>query len=374
MPARARLLSRVPWSIAAASLLLMGAGLAGIARGDELSEGETVARQAVWIVLSLPAMVAAAWLPYRFWKPWSAVLFAVSLVLLVLVYFTPARHGAHSWIPLGFINLQPSEPAKLAFILMLSHYLMYERNHRTLAGLVKPFLLTLVPLVLILREPDLGTAILFLPVLYSMLLAAGARLRHLALVTLLGVALTPALWKVMSAEQRSRVTSLFRQRDGGEVPRGDDYHLHQSKQVIALGGPRGSDAAGLAVADPLAYHLPASRTDFVFCLIAERWGTAGVAGVLGLYLWLIGRGLVIAARTREPYGRLLAVGVVTLLGSQVVINTGMTVGFMPITGLTLPLMSYGGSSLMVTCIALGLLMNVALRPGYEVTAEPFRFS
>jgi cell division protein FtsW (lipid II flippase) len=166
---------------------------------------------------------------------------------------------------------------------------------------------------------------------------------------------------------------VFRQQDGGAVPRGDEYHLHQSKQFIAFGGLVGSEFAGTAVSDPLAYHLPASRTDFIFCLIGERWGLAGVVVVLGLYLALIGEGLRIAGATREPFGRLIAVGIVTLIASQVVINTGMTVGLMPVTGLTLPLLSYGGSSLVMTCIALGLLINVAIRPGYEVTGDPFRF-
>jgi rod shape determining protein RodA len=126
--------------------------------------------------------------------------------------------------------------------------------------------------------------------------------------------------------------------------------------------------------DPMAYHLPAGRTDFVFCLVGERWGLAGAIATLALYAVLFARGLAIAAATREPFGRLLAVGIVALLAAQTAINAGMTVGLMPITGLTLPLMSYGGSSLLATCLSLGLLLNVGMRPGYEMTPEPFRFS
>jgi rod shape determining protein RodA len=366
-------LQRFPWAVPALALILMLAGLGALARGDELVDGSFVTRQGVWVVLSLVVMFAAASCPYRFWKPWSTPLFWGSLLLLCAVYLLPAKFGSHRWIPLGLFNLQPSEVAKLAYILMLAEYLMYERNHRTLAGLIKPFLLTGLPLVLILKEPDLGTSLLFLPVLFAMLYTAGARLHHLLLVVVLGVCVSPALWQVMSAEQRSRVTAVFRQQDGGGIPRGDEYHLHQSKQMIALGGVWGSDVTGPPVADPLAYHLPASRTDFIFCLAAERWGFIGVALILLLYLALLGRGLMIAAATREPYGRLVAVGVVTLLASQVVINTGMTVGLMPITGLTLPLFSYGGSSLLMTGLALGLLINIGWRPGYEVAADPFRF-
>ena len=177
----------------------------------------------------------------------------------------------------------------------------------------------------------------------------------------------------MSAEQKSRITTLFLQRDGGPTPTGDGYHLHQSKQVLALGGTFGSQFTGTEIDDPLAYHLPACRTDFVICMIGERWGLVGTLLVLLLYLVLFSRGLLAAAATREPFGRLLAVGIVTLLATQTIINVGMTVGLLPVTGITLPLVSYGGSSLLFTGLAIGLLMNIAMRPGYEISNEPFRF-
>ncbi|MFQ5732444.1 MAG: FtsW/RodA/SpoVE family cell cycle protein [Planctomycetaceae bacterium] len=189
----------------------------------------------------------------------------------------------------------------------------------------------------------------------------------------LGGGVGPAWGVGRSAEQKSRVVTLFTQRDGGPVPTGDGYHLHQSKQVLALGGLWGSEVNGAAIADPAAYHLPAARTDFVYCLVGERFGLLGTSLALFLYFVLFARGLTIAAATREPFGRLLAVGIVSLIATQTIINAGMTVGLMPITGMTLPLMSYGGSSLLFTCLALGLLMNVGMRPGYEVGPDPFRF-
>jgi cell division protein FtsW (lipid II flippase) len=225
-----------------------------------------------------------------------------------------------------------------------------------------------------LREPDLGTSLVFLPVLFAMLYAAGARVRHLMLVVLLSVPVLPLMWIGMSAEQKSRIVTLFVQHDGGTAPTGDGYHLHQSKQILALGGLCGSQFEGARIDDPQAYHLPASRTDFVFCLVGERLGLIGAAATLLVYLGLFASGLRTAARTREPFGRLLAVGVVTLIATQTVINTGMTVGLMPVTGITLPLISHGGSSLVTTAVALGLLLNVGLRPGYEVGGDPFRFA
>jgi cell division protein FtsW (lipid II flippase) len=368
-------IARVPWIIVLSAIGLMALGLSGIVRGDELSGvGHFYSRQVVWIVLGLPTLLTVTLVPYRHFRGISYGLFGLSVLLLFVVFFMPAINYSHRWIPLGFMNFQPSEMAKLAYILALAHYLIYRENYRRLTGLLVPFVLTLIPVGLILKEPDLGTALLFFPVLFSMLFAAGAKPGHLLAIILLGILMLPALWMGMSAEQKSRVVTVFTQKDSGPVPKGDGYHLHQSKQVLALGGVWGSELTGMPVDDPIAYHLPADRTDFVYCLIGERWGIVGTLSALGLYLLVFARGLWIAAATREPFGRLIAVGIVALLAAQAAINTGMTVGLMPITGLTLPLMSYGGSSLLSTCLALGLLINVGMRPGYEVAPAPFRFS
>ncbi|MCA9033026.1 MAG: FtsW/RodA/SpoVE family cell cycle protein, partial [Planctomycetaceae bacterium] len=219
----------------------------------------------------------------------------------------------------------------------------------------------------------LGTSLLFFPVLFAILVAAGARLSHMGLAIGLGLCLLPALWSVMSVEQKSRVTAVFQQADEGANRSGDGYHLNQSKQMLALGGPWGSQFAGESVADPAAYRLPAARTDFVLCLIGERWGVGGSLAVLILYAALILQGILIAFRTHEPFGRLVATGIVAMLGTQCLINTAMTVGLAPITGLTLPLLSYGGSSLVMTMASLGILWNIGWRRGLRVEGEPFRF-
>jgi cell division protein FtsW (lipid II flippase) len=365
---------RLPWLLPALALALIAIGLSAMVRGDELAGAGTFAlRQGVWSVIALVAMLAATVVSYRRLRAWSYPLYAVCIVLLVAVYFFPAKNYSHRWIPLGVADFQPSELAKLAYILTLAKYLMHGQNYRRLTGLLLPFVITTIPVVMILREPDLGTSLLFFPVLYAMLFAAGARLRHLIPVGLLGMAMLPVLWSVMSAEQRSRVTAVFTQQDGGAVPTGDGYHLHQSKQMLALGGTWGSELAGMPVSDIAAYRLPASRTDFIYCLVGERWGTWGGILVLLLQAALLGVCLMVAGSTQEPFGRLTCVGIAALIATQIVINTGMTVGLMPITGLTLPLLSYGGSSLLTTCVSLGLVMNVGLRPDFEVRGEPFRF-
>lgn len=358
------------------ALALAALGLAGIARGDELSQaGVFHGRQLLWLVLSAAALMIGAQIPLRWLKSQAPLLFVLSLVLLGVVYLFPARWGSRRWIPLGLLYFQPSELAKIAYILALARYLVQRENYRSPLGLVLPFVITILPLILILREPDLGTSLLFLPVLYAMLFAAGARARHLLLIAVLGVAVLPLFWQAMSAEQRSRITAVFQQRDGAApvVGKADGFHLHQSKQVLSLGGLWGSQVQGTLVDDPAAYYLPACRTDFVICMVGERFGLVGTLASLFLYCLLFAQGLAIGGATRDPFGRLVAVGVVALLAAQTMINTGMTVGLLPVTGITLPLMSYGGSSLLFTGGALGLLVNIRRTPEDALRREPFRF-
>lgn len=365
---------RVPFLLLIAAGALLCIGVNAIARGDELFRlGEFAPRQRMWAVVSVVGFTAAAIWPYQRLRPLALPIYGLSLMLLVAVFFTRPKNFSYRWIPLGFMDFQPSELAKIAFILALAAYLVSRPSLRRWYGLLIPFVMMALPAVLILKEPDLGTSLLFAPTLFAMLFAAGARPRHLVVVAVLSVVSLPLLWTQMSAEQKSRVVAVFRQRTGGEAPDDDGYHLHQAKRVLALGGVFGSSMSGMPIHNVRAYHLPESRTDFVFCLIGERWGFVGCSAVLGLIAVVIGRGLAVAAQTREPFGRLLIVGIVTLLGTQAAINTSMTVGLLPITGMTLPLVSYGGSSLLTTSVSLGLILNVSLRPDDEIEGDPLAF-
>jgi cell division protein FtsW (lipid II flippase) len=333
-----------------------------------------VERQVVWLVLAFAAMLTIAAIPPRLIAPLGLVAYSMSLALLVLVLFMPAVNGSRRWIPLGFFDMQPSEPARLSFILALAAWLRHRDSQRTFSGLLPPVVLALVPMLLIVREPDLDTALLFVPVLLTMLAAAGARGRHLLVSLLAGLACLPVLWTQMSAEQRSRIVSVFIQQDGGLAPTGDGFHLHQSKQLLALNGLAGSALRGEMPLpdDPAARQLPAARTDFVFVMIGERLGFAGCATLLALYCALIWMGLRIAARADEPFSRLVATGCTTLLAIQVVLNTGMTVGLLPITGTALPLCGYGGSSLICSYAAIGLLAGIHRHRAFEVAGQPFQ--
>jgi len=365
----------LPWSIVAIAAALVVLGCLGISRCEQLSggSGSFLHRQMFFSVPALAAMLCVSIPNYRVLCRFSYVLFLISLGLLVAVYFFPTINYSHRWIRIGPICLQPSEFAKVAYVLALARYLMYRDNYRRFRGLLVPLAITLLPVLLILREPDLGTAVVFLPVLFVTLFAAGARRIDLAAVLLVGLCVLPVLWTQMSAEQKSRVTALFEQPAAGQRPSDDAYHLHQAKQVRALGGLWGSYFTGQLTDDTAVYRLPAGRSDFIFCILGERFGLPGMAALLALYAVLVWRALVVAVATREPFGRLLAVAIAALIGTQVLINAGMTVGLLPITGLSLPLVSHGGSGLVANAVAVGLLLNVGLRPGYEVTNEPFRY-
>ncbi len=398
-----RYLRYTSWPIIAAMITLMVWGVMAI-RVSEQSDPSIAGfarKQAVFGCLAVGAFLAATIVPYRRLGQAAYVLFGLTLVALVVVLFLPARGGARRWIFLGPIQVQPSEVAKLTYVLMLAWYLRYRDNYRRLLGLVVPFVLTFVPLGLILIEPDLGTSLLFLPTLYLMLFMAGAKLRHLLGIVAVATAVVllpvpmrlaagaprPALaygvtsvggrcyairalsLAVMKPHQVSRIEGWLYQsklKDTDKV-----YQLSQSKMVLGAGrwiGDRDWNEGEI-----FFQMLPEDHTDFIFSVIGGRWGFVGCAGVVFLYAVIFLFGAEISAITNDAFGRLLAVGVLALLFSQIVINTGMTLGLTPVTGMTLPLVSYGGSSLVVNGAALGLLVNVGQRRPYLLAPKPFEY-
>jgi rod shape determining protein RodA len=368
-------LRRIPWSIPLTATGLMGFGLLGLFRCEDFGDGgrRYLEQQMIWAALGIVAMLVMAVPSYRRLRNWSYVIFGLALMLLVVVFFFRPINGAHRWVRFGRVGFQPSEFAKLAFVIVLGRYLMYRENYRRLRGLLVPLALATLPVLLVLKEPDLGTASVFLPVLFVMLLVAGARKDDLLRLLMAGMLFLPLFWMQMSPYQKSRIEVLLNPPAPGQKPSTDAYQLYQARMMMALGGPWGSFFSTPPTEDMAVYHLPEDHTDFIFCVLGERYGLPGLALVLLLYGLIIWRTTVVARETREPFGRLLAAGVAALLAVQVIINTGVTVGLLPVTGLALPMVSYGGSGLLVHCLALGLVLNVAVRPGYEVTNEPFRY-
>ena len=363
---------QISWSIPTIAAALLACGWLAIARSAEIADipAGALEHQMIWSAAALGAMAVVALADYRWAMRVAPGAFVVMLALLLAVYFFAPVNGAHRWIRVAGFGFQPAEFAKLALALMLARHLMYRDTSAGFRSLLAPLALTLAPLWLILKEPDLGTSLVFVPVLLAMLYAAGARLRHLAILMVVGVAALPALWSQMSRDQRLRVTALWEQGEHShQATSPAAYHLREAKKMFALGGFGGSFfTAETADADDALVdrRVPEPHTDSVFCVLGERYGLVGCAVVLSLYVLLIWRGLAVAERTDEPFGRLLVVGVMAMISFQAVINTGMLVGLLPITGLPLPLVSYGGSGLIAGAIGLGLVMSVASRPGYEM--------
>jgi cell division protein FtsW (lipid II flippase) len=365
------------WLAVAGALGLSLMGVAAIAT----TEPALATRQIAYLCVSLLAAAVITLPHFRLLQRVSVPLMLAVLALLVFVMipFVPEaivrpRNGARRWISLGVTDFQPSELAKIAYIIALASYLRYRKNYRRILGLLLPLALTFVPMALVLVEPDLGTALLFLPTLFAMLVAAGAKLRHLALIVVIGLASAPALYPILQTHQRNRIDALYYQIIG------DDRHVQgiglQGDKAMMLAGAGGLTGVGRAKAADLLRHnrLPEEHNDMVFAVVCCRWGALGAILQWGLHLAITAGGLVTAARTRDPFGRLIVVGTVAALFAQMAINTGMTLGLMPITGLTLPFVSAGGSSLLTAWLMIGVVLNVGMRPSQYLAPEPFDWS
>lgn len=380
-----RVLPPLGWVILLTSLVLTGLGLLAVwAGGSAQGEDATLAtRQLGHLLVGLIGLGVVQVVGYRRIGQHAYLLFGIVLVLLSLLLVAqkvnlapiiPERRSTYRWIVLGPINIQVSEYAKVVYILALAWYLRFRTNYRSLAGLLGPFILTLIPVALILKEPDLGTSLLLLPTLLVMLFVAGAKIRHLSLIVLLGAIAAPAFYfsPFMNPYQRERINSLFQQDETNDRWRlGAGYQLHQSK--VALGSGR---LAGQGLSEGGFFRhnlLPEEHNDFIFAVLGHQWGFIGGLAILSLYMLIIAMGLTIASSTTDPFGRLLAVGVCALICAQTVINVGMTIGLMPVTGMTLPFVSMGGSGLITNYLAIGLLIDVARPRPADLAPRPFEF-
>ena len=371
--------------ILACALLLGVIGLVNIRSVQDVGQ-HFFDRQLRFIAVGLAALVAVNLIHYRRLGRLSYGLFGISLLMLGFILlakryglsaFVPPTRGSYRWLYLvpgvSASRVQPSELAKLTCIIALAWYLRHRKSYRRLTGLIGPFGLVLLPMALILRQPDLGTVLLFPPVLFAMLFAAGAKIRHLLVVVLAAVLVSPLFYLKMEDYQKDRIKALFKQNVDTDSywVLGPCYQLRQSKILIATGGLTGG-AAGQD--GQLRYRpLPDSHNDFIFAPIAQRWGFVGSMLILVLYAVIIVGAIEIASQQTDPFGRLLAIGIAALIATQTFINIGMTMGLMPITGMTLPFVSYGGSSLLTSFLALGLLFNVARNRPYQIARKPFEF-
>jgi len=343
--------------------------------------GPLTTRQILYFITGVGLMFAVLWPSYQKLGRYAYPAYGVTLVLLALLVLDqyvdlpliPVRNEVRRWIDLGPLSLQPSEFMKPVLSLTLARYLRFRSSYRTLRGLLPPLLLTLVPMGLTLKQPDLGMTVMLLPVLFMMLFVAGARLRHLVLVALLGCATLPVFYFYgMKAYQRERVQIMFKQTVPDEHwHMGPGYQLRQSKIALGSGGLTGEGwGQGVFVESGLPL-LPEKHNDFIFAIIGHQWGLIGCVLVILAYSTIVFLGLEVATVTNDPFGRLLVVGVIVMIVAQALLNIGMTIGLAPITGMTLPFVSAGGSSLWANFLGLGLLVNVAQRRPMLIINPPF---
>jgi rod shape determining protein RodA len=351
------------------ALALTGVGLLAIysAKLQALSEQGLspylyISRQLVALVLGIVAMSVAAVVDYRHLRTYSAVGYVGALFLLVLV-ITPLGTtfgGAQRWILIGGFQLQPSELAKIAVLIVLAAVLHESKGEPGLAHVGACLALTAVPMGLVFLQPDLGTSIVFVWMCAIVFLVSGVRARYLIGLGIAAVGgVVAALSMDLIADYQLQRLTAFLQAGDPALAQGPVFQTHQS--VIAIGSGQFAGKGLFQGTQTALSYVPENHTDFIFTVIGEEFGFLGASIVLGLFLVLIWRGLRIAVIAKDLFGTLLAAGVVAMLALQVFVNVGMTVGIMPVTGIPLPFVSYGGTSLIVWFVIVGLLLNVHMR-------------
>jgi rod shape determining protein RodA len=312
-------------------------------------------KQFAWLCLGLLSFLSVVTLGYRRFLNMSYLIYFISIVFLVLVLIHGhVRHGAQRWISIGSFILQPSEFCKVATVLVLARFLSDQARKGTQAGsFLTGAFLVIIPIFLILKQPDLGSALVFVPLLIGMLFIWGIRIRYLIGIALLGLTSLPFAWFLLRPYQQKRLLVFL---DPNADPLGSGYTAMQSKIAVGSGGLVGK--GWLHGTQTQLDFVPEHHTDFIFCVIGEEFGFLGSLLLIVLFCCLIGYFIQVMERTTDLKARILAAGITSMFMFQLLINIGMTIGVAPITGITLPLVSYGGSSMIATFICLGFLTSI----------------
>ncbi|SKA47230.1 peptidoglycan glycosyltransferase MrdB [Enterovibrio nigricans] len=335
-------------------LALMGFGLLVMwsASGQNVAMME---RQVFRMLLALGVMFVLAQVSPRHYEFWAPYLYIVGIGMLIAVLlFGEIAKGAQRWLNLGVITFQPSELIKLAVPLMVARFIGKESLPPRFKTLIIGLVLVFVPTILIAKQPDLGTSILIAASGIFVLFLSGISWKIIIGAVSLLASFIPVLWFFLMREyQRIRVRTLF---DPESDPLGAGYHIIQSKIAIGSGGISGK--GWLHGTQSQLEFLPERHTDFIFAVIAEEWGMIGVACLLTLYLFVIGRGLLLASRVQTAFGRMMAGSIVLSFFVYVFVNIGMVSGILPVVGVPLPLVSYGGTSMVTLMAGFGILMSI----------------
>ncbi len=348
---------RMPWHVLALALALTCIGAAFIRSAHSAAYAY---RHLVFAGIGCAAFVGLSFLDYRHLRGIALLLYGAGMLALAgLPLFGVVVNNARRWYDLGLFHAQPSEPMKYLLVIALADYFRLRPRRDRLRDMLAPLALTVVPMLLIAIEPDFGTALIFAPVVFGMAFLGGVKVRNLAILAAGGCLLLAAVWLTPGAlrdYQRERVMSFV---DPGRNPdTSAAYNARQATIAISAGGLRGQ-GWGQGVLNRLG-RVPERHTDFIFPVIAEEWGFVRTAGVIFLYLLLVFLLARLARATREPFGRLLIGGVMIVFAVQSLLHMAISLRLAPITGLTLPLISYGGSSLVSTYAGLGLAASVRM--------------
>ncbi len=335
-------------------LVLMGFGLIVLYSASGQSQVE-LERQLVRLALAFSAMLFLAWIPPRVYEKWTPFIFASGIILLLaVVIFGEMGKGAQRWLNFGFFRFQPSEILKLAVPMMVAWYFRNRRLPPTFKELGVSAALIGLPTFLILIQPDLGTSILIASSGAFVIFLAGIKWRILLSFISVVVVYAPIHWNyVMEAYQKKRVLIFL---DPEQDPLGSGYHIIQSQIAIGSGGINGK--GWLQGTQSQLEFLPERNTDFIFAVLGEEFGFYGVLLLISIYLWIIGRGFYISMKAQETYTRLLAGAITLTFFVYVFVNIGMVTGILPVVGLPLPLVSYGGTSMVTLMASFGILMGI----------------
>jgi rod shape determining protein RodA len=320
---------------------------------------EVFIKQIYWYVIGFSIFLLMTTFNYSILERVAYPAYLVGIILLVLVLMVGrVSSGSQRWISMGGLNFQPSELAKIAMVLSLAKFFSdkgWSREYR-LRDLWQPFIMIAIPSFLIIREPDLGTALLLVLMSFSIILFVKVRWKSLCILVSSGLFLAPFVWFSLKPYQQIRILAFLRP---DMDPLGAGYHINQSK--IAIGSGLFWGKGFLKGTQTRLHFLPEQHTDFAFSVWAEEWGFIGSVILLLIYLVLILWGMNIAKNSKDKFGAIVAIGIVAMIFWEVVINVGMVTGLLPVVGIPLVLFSYGGSSLISTMAAMGLLMNISMR-------------
>jgi rod shape determining protein RodA len=349
-------IGQINWGLVFVITLIAAVGCAMLYSAAEGSIDPWASRQAVRFGAGLAVMFAAALIDVRIWFRYAYVIYFGALALLGAVEFVgTAGMGAQRWIDLGVIQLQPSEVMKVALVLALARYFHGQGEEELVrpSALLVPVALVMAPAALVLKQPDLGTAMMLVMAAGAVFFAAGVRLWMFAVAVAVAGAAVPIAWQFLRDYQRQRVLTFL---DPESDPLGSGYHILQSKIALGSGGLTGRGF--LAGTQSHLSFLPEKQTDFIFTMLAEEFGMLGGLALLGLFFLLFVYGFAIALRSRNQFGRILAVGLTANLFLYVFINIAMVMGLIPVVGVPLPLISYGGTAMLAVMLAFGLVMSV----------------